>query len=53
MQNNDFEILAQRREIWESKDRYSSKRTPNSLKYFSWPSSYIPSLCEMSEGSTG
>ncbi len=53
MQKRDLEILAHTCEICSLKDRYSSIRTPNSLKLVSAPSLEILSIGIIKVGSSG
>jgi len=41
IQNKDLEIFAHRSVIWSSKERYSSNKTPKSLKFLVSPSLWI------------
>ncbi len=51
MQKRDFEILEQILSMCSSKDKYSSRRTPRSLKLFVFPSLCILSIGDISKGS--
>jgi hypothetical protein len=52
-QKRDFEILLQSISMCGLKQRYSSKRTPRSLKLFSLFSKEILSIGDVNEGSSG